>query len=163
MACARVALRAAGYSPTNMVIVQHLRQWTNNRSDADAPGGTEWPTLRSCYYTPRLALAWAFILAVLLFTDFWLLYFVAVAFDEQLELQSKEAGEYLEGLLSAYAISFCQSVLLQESVKVVVISLISPQMLPDASTLRVAPRREAMRLAMRGVLSAVYGTVIMLF
>ena len=53
--------------------------------------------------------------------------------------------------------------LIQESIKVIVISLISPQMLPDASTLRVAPRREAMRLATRGVLSAVYGTVIMLF
>ena len=83
--------------------------------------------------------------------------------DAQLTLQSKEAGEYLQGLLSAYAFSLCQSVLLQESIKVLVISLISPQMLPDASTLRMAPRREAVRLAMRGVLSAVYGTLVMLF
>ena len=53
--------------------------------------------------------------------------------------------------------------LIQESIKVIVISLISPQMMPRSTTLRHAPRREAVRLCVRGIISALYGTIVLLF
>ena len=122
----------------------------------------EWPLLRTWRCTPRLVLAWMYCLAVLLVTQFWLLYFVTVAFDEQLELQQKAVGEYLQGLLVSYGISLIQSQLLQEGMKVLIISLISPQMMPDVNTLRVASHRESVRLFLRGVLNAIYGVVILI-
>ena len=168
---ARVALAAISRTPVSVNLVrQHReRRESNHRggaraapTESDAPCDSEWPPLRVWSCTPRLALAWALTLGVLAVTNFWLLYFVAVAFDEQLELQSKQEGEYLQGLLEAYGVAFAQSLLLQESLKVLVISLISPQMLPNHTELRVASRREALRLCVRALLNSVYGLLVFL-
>ena len=175
---ARVAIAAISQTPVSANLMrQHLRGKAERQhmfmraasslgasaaAESNAPGETQWPPLRVWSYTPRLAFAWIVTLGVLLVANFWLLYFVAVAFDEQLEMQSKQAGEYLEGLLEAYAVAFAQSLLVQESLKVIVISLISPQLLVDRTELRVGSRREALRLCVRGLLNTLYGLLVFL-
>jgi hypothetical protein len=81
---------------------------------------------------------------------------VQVTAEVERQLQSRSAGSYYGSLLGSYCAAVGSSLLLQEGIKVLLITVVSPQLLPRVTALRRTPLREAMRLVIRGLVGLVY-------
>ena len=84
------------------------------------------------------------------------LLFVTITARQEMELQSKSAPEYLGPLLLAYLGAVASTMLLQEPLKVALVAIVSPQMLPSLSLIQQSKAREAVRLLLRAVLGSIY-------
>jgi hypothetical protein len=76
--------------------------------------------------------------------------------------QGRDPAEYAGTLCWLYVRSVLQMLLVQEPIKVLAITILSPQTLPRVEVLRVMTCREAARLCLRGLLSALYSFVLFL-
>eukprot|EP00325_Prymnesiales_sp_UTEX-LB-985_P034931 CAMPEP_0174744506 /NCGR_PEP_ID=MMETSP1094-20130205/84533_1 /TAXON_ID=156173 /ORGANISM="Chrysochromulina brevifilum, Strain UTEX LB 985" /LENGTH=80 /DNA_ID=CAMNT_0015948909 /DNA_START=1 /DNA_END=243 /DNA_ORIENTATION=- len=74
-----------------------------------------------------------------------------------MKLQERSLKDYSRDLLWAYGLAIGQSVVINEPIKLICITLISPQMLPSVLTIRETAWRESCRLAARGLVGCVYG------
>ena len=65
---------------------------------------------------------------------------------------------YTLSLVGKWALAISSTLMLQEMLKVAVITTVSPQFLPSIRVVRGNRVREAMRMAVRAVLGALYAT-----
>mmetsp|Transcript_40586 Transcript_40586/g.107365 ORF Transcript_40586/g.107365 Transcript_40586/m.107365 type:complete len:100 (-) Transcript_40586:114-413(-) len=91
-----------------------------------------------------------------------LVQFVLLTAEDARVRRGLEVSEYALELGRAYAISLCQSLFVQESLKVLLITLVSPQMLPSLHIVRRTRWRELLRIALRTFIGSVYGVLILL-
>ena len=126
------------------------------------PPDGRWPLLVCGRCSARLWLAWT--VHGLLFTMACavLLHFATVAVHQETRLQELSPGEYNGILWRAIFLSVGQTLLVQELLKVVCITLVSPQILPSVAPLRKTGCRAVARLVARGALTCVYNVLIFL-
>ena len=122
---------------------------------------TDPPITHSC--RPMLAFTWMLSLLVVGGCLFWLSYFAAVIVDEQLEVQEKSHAEYLGQLAGAYAFSIMQSYLVMDSIKVVAITVVSPQFMRSCETLRSENKRNGLRYCAQSATSGLYAFLVFIF
>ena len=77
-------------------------------------------------------------------------------------LQSRSADDYYGALAYAFAWAMGSSLILQEGVKVLLITLVSPQLLPQLTALEQTSFRECIRLSCRGGIGLLYFVLRML-
>ena len=141
------------------------RSWARARVQPSSPRpeAVEPPLALSCRGRPLLAFAW--LLSVLLVGGcaFWLTYFAMVLVDEQLELQEKSADEYLGQLAGAYAFSILQSYLVMDNIKVLAITVVSPQFMRSLKVVRSEPKKNALRYCAQSAASGLYAFLVFIF
>jgi hypothetical protein len=76
--------------------------------------------------------------------------------------QGRDPAEYVGTLCWLYVRSMVQMLVVQEPIKVLAITILSPQALPRVEVLRVMTCREGARLCLRGLLSALYSFILFL-
>lgn len=114
-----------------------------------------WPLLHRGW-SVRLTLVWMLHLLVTIFSWLLLLQFLLVGSAEHSARQEMSSSEYLGSLAGAFCVAILSSLLVQEVIKVALITLVSPQMLPSVVVFQQTKAREAVRLCMRGVLGFLY-------
>jgi hypothetical protein len=122
-----------------------------------------WPPALSS----RLVLAWALHLAVALVACVVLIVFITVTAPKEMRVRGQTTDEYVGVLIVAYSRSIAQTMLLQEPLKVLIITAVSPQMMPSVHVsardlLKQTPIREAVRLCTRSLFGAVYVTFVLM-
>jgi len=147
-------LIAAGRSRLRWVDLLMSRDRGRVRS-ADRSAGTHWALLsRGC--DAPLAFAWCVHVLVSAATWYVLLQFVLVTAEAERALQARRISDYYGALAGSFFTAISSSLLLQEPVKVLLITAVSPQMLPQMTALRRTPLREAVRLCVRGLFGLLY-------
>jgi hypothetical protein len=110
----------------------------------------------------RLWRAWLAHVTLMLVGLGLVLHFLLVTARKEIELQGRTAEEYVTTICWLYVRSVATTMFVQEPTKVLVITLVSPQVLPSVDVIRATTCREAVRLFLRGMLSVVYSLVLLL-
>ena len=76
--------------------------------------------------------------------------------EAQQELQARQPADYYAVLIRSFLIACASSLILQETLKVFLITLVSEQYWPNVAVLRRSPQREAIRLCVRALLGVAY-------
>ena len=100
------------------------------------------------------------------FLSTFILQFVYVSKEREIAVHQwsdAERLEYVGGLFGARVfLSISQTLFFQELLKCACITLVSPQMMPDATVLRKTSGREVARMVVRGILGCIYGSLVLL-
>jgi hypothetical protein len=122
------------------------------------PAQSDWPPGSPA----RLCIVWMLHWLLVAFGLLVMFIFLLRTAPEEMAVQGRSPDEYFWGLLWLYVRAVAQTIFVQEPVKVLAITFVSPQMLPSVQALRATSCREAVRLCLRGAFAFVYALMMFL-